>query len=688
MIQVLEFPKEVRSLHQLDAHNPFKTVLRKSSFHPRSFIALKSTFFSPVCIKTVNQGDCSVVRKDAFGEREKYNAFPHVQTLRNFPKEDLSKKVVMVRFDPMILVQGKKEVRTPFPENALYTIKYLYEAGAKVILVSCWSETATSRSLSNSNSSAEYISDFLSSMLQLKVVPVNYASGYLHSDEEDIARDVILLLENIFHFKGERSNCSNFAKELASGVDILVNDAFSESHKVLASTVGIATFCSACIAGFYFEECIYKLKNIMNTTEKPYMVVIGGAKLADKAAAMRFLASTCDGLFFVGKMSFQIMHAMGWPVPLHLIEIGSVNEARGIVEVAKSRNIPVVLPTDVWCIKEHTRIQTELFSVCSIPEGWQPVDIGSRSVHEMLNLLSQCKGNTSRVKKILWIGPLISSSSKQEKGGTLKLAEALDGLSSCNVTFAGKTGFSEFLQKTKFRSSNKFLKNAVVLWEVLKGSRLPGLMALDRAYPLQIDWSVAYNDPTRPLVVDIGSGNGLFLFGMSTRIKDVNFLGLEINTKLVDQCVNNVQRLASDNVHFVATNATSTFRSIVSTYPGELHLVSIQCPNPDFNKPEYRWRMLQKSLIEAIGDVLMVGGKVFLQSDVQAVALKMKIDFLRYGKGRLVLMDSPEERVCNEKSGWLEDNPFGVPSDWEQHVLERGHPMYRILLLKVETEDD
>lgn len=111
-------------------------------------------------------------------------------------------------------------------------------------------------------------------MLELEVVPVKHVSGYMHSDVEDSKRSGILLLENLFRFKGERANCSKFAKELAYGVDIVVNDAFSESHKVLASTVGVASFCYAYIAGFYFEEGLYKLKKIIKTTERPYMAIV------------------------------------------------------------------------------------------------------------------------------------------------------------------------------------------------------------------------------------------------------------------------------------------------------------------------------------------------------------------------------------------------------------------------------
>lgn len=109
------------------------------------------------------------------------------------------------------------------------------------------------------------------------------------------------------------------------------------------------------------------------------------------------------------------------------------------------------------------------------------------------------------------------------------------------------------------------------------------------------------------------------------------------------------------------------------------HLV--QCPNPDFNNPEHRWRMLQRSLIKAVVDLLALDGKVFLQSDIEAVALRMKELFLKNGKGKLNVWNDQYHARMN-LGEWLKENPFGVMSDWEQHVIDRGDPMYRLMLSK------
>lgn len=304
--------------------------------------------------------------------------------------------------------------------------------------------------------------------------------------------------------------------------------------------------------------------------------------------------------------------------------------------------------------------------------GWSPVGLGPVSADEINSYLTKCK-------KIMWIGPVRFSSSNQDSVGTSTLVLTLDRLAKrdCEVTVVGETACNTIMQESVCPSVYQKIENATVVWEFLKGRKLPGLMALDRAYSSEVDWHSVYSDPNRPLVVDIGSGNGLFLFEMAIRRKDMNFLGLEINEKLVRRCLSSIVQSGIKNSYFIATNATSTFRSIVSSYPGELILVTILCPNPDFSNPAHRWRMLQRSLVEGIVDLLTPDGKVYLQSDIEEVAQRMKELFLKYGKDKLIVMPGTD----NEKvGGWLEENPFGVYSDWEQHVLDRGDEMYRLIL--------
>ncbi|KAF3441833.1 hypothetical protein FNV43_RR15748 [Rhamnella rubrinervis] len=569
------------------------------------------------------------------------DVIPYVQTLRKFPKEELRAKVALVRFDSTIMLRGGQD-QNVLPEptsNALLTVKYLLEAGAKVILVSEWCV----------NLELESVADFLSSALHNKVVPVRCVYPEMLSNMESIEKADIFLVANLSEFKEEVANCLKFAEALALGVDIFVNDSFSQSHKILASTVGVTRFCCACLAGFNFEDSLCQLKKATESNKKPHVAIIGGGNLHYKAAALRFLASSCDGLVFVGMMSFQIMNALGLSVPLNLVEHGALEEALHIVQFAKSRNVQILHPKDFWCKNDSG--QFEIFPAHGILDGWAPVDIGPVSLGGINSLLTKCK-------KILWIGPVKFHRSGCTSGATT-LAQILDQLSqnNCEITVVGKMACEAIMKQSSSASVFNMVYYASVVWEFLKGRKLPGILALDRAYPYDIDWKAVYSDPLQPLAVDIGSGNGLFLMGMAKRRKDLNFLGLEINEKLVRHCLDSIQQFGKRNGYFISTNATSTFRSIVSSYPGKLVLVSIQCPNPDFNKPEYRWRMLQKALVEAVAELLVPNGKVFLQSDIEAVSVRMREEFLKYGKGKLVVKELSS--AVNEQ-GWLKENPFEV----------------------------
>ncbi|KAK8533573.1 hypothetical protein V6N13_064211 [Hibiscus sabdariffa] len=613
------------------------------------------------CLEVVNHVKSSHKEKTCLYDEGKLKALPHIQTLREFPREELVAKVVMVRFDSTILLGEKLDLSSQSASKAIYTIKYLHECGAKVILVSDWS-----RKINPKLHAQQTVADILSSVLQHKVIALRCISCNMPLKREDLQKADILLLDNLSEYKEEVANCSKFAELLSSEVDILVNDSFCQSHKILASTVGIARFCYASMAGFSLEENLRQLKKIAKTKRKPYIAIIGGGNLENKAAALQFLASICDALVFVGQMSFQIMCALGHSIRTNLVERDAHKAALDIVQFSYDKNVLMSYPKDFWCMNQCLPTQLEVFPAHGVPAGWLPVDLGPRSLEEIYSLVTNSK-------KIVWIGPVKFSSSCPHTGGASKLAQMLYKQSQCEceITIVGSTACEVIKNEASSLSSVNVLENASPVWEFLKEQKLPGVMALDRAYPFAIDWSVVYHDPSQPLVVDIGSGNGLFIMGMAQSKKDLNFLGLEINGKLVRRCLDSINQSGIMNAYFIGTNATSTFRSIVSSYPGELVLVSIQCPNPDFNKPGNRWSMLQRSLIEAVADLLANKGKVFLQSDVKAVAMRMKQQFLQYGKGKLCLSHDCHGVKINGNT-WLEENPFGVRSDWEQHVIDRG----------------
>ncbi|KAJ4774147.1 Phosphoglycerate kinase [Rhynchospora pubera] len=583
-----------------------------------------------------------------------------VQTLSGFPIEKLNGEVVLVRIDTNLVLNTSNSYDKSSLERTIFTIKYLYSAKARVLIATRWAESEDPRT-----SCQKSLSDYLSSLLQLRVTPLQLGT------KQEAEEGSIFLLENLANFSGELANCPRFSKKLAHCVTIFVDDAFSLSHRMLASTVGVAGFCHVSLAGFNFEKELSDLLQLVDTTTPPYFAIIGGDNFSKKAPALQLIASKCDGLFFIGKLAFQIMKGLNLSVPHHFLEKNVTCEVEKLIQIAQDREVPIFFPTDFVCAKNTDHELSEIFGSDEILTGWTPVDIGPKSLEKISSVISSCK-------KILWIGPPSLRLLKEDTSGASHLAAILHKSSNngCEIFSAGNIPCNAMGQISRSSSQIKLLKNTTVLWEFLKGRTLPGIAALDKAYPYAIRWDSVFSDPSLPLVVDIGSGNGLFLFQMAKKVKDSNFLGLEMNKKLVSRCRNGVLLSKLKNLHFISTNATSSFGPIVSSYPGKLVLATIQCPNPDFNKGIYRWKMVQRTLVEAIIDLLAIKGKVFLQSDVEAVTIEMREQFITYGKGKVVIdVEDGEE--------WMEENPFGVRTDWELHTIARGNPMYRTMLRKI-----
>ncbi|MQM05287.1 hypothetical protein Taro_038087 [Colocasia esculenta] len=593
----------------------------------------------------------------------------HVQTLRNFPKEKLKGEVVAVRVDSTLMLDASC-TEDGFVNKAIYTIKYLYDAGAKVILLSNWDHSSDPIFISTGS-----FAEHLSSILKLNVLPAN---GW-QLNVEELSRADIFLLENLTRFKGEVANSLDFSKKLSAGVGIFVNDSFSLAHKILASTVGISRFCYSSVAGFHFEEELHRLTSIAEATKRPFIAIIGGGNFLEKGTALHVLALKCDGLMFVGKMAFQVMHALGMTVPMNLVEYDAVGQVLELIQLATNRNVKIFLPDDFWCMDNKHPGMMDIFPsdrilpdcikvqfsglqeewenimwICPYDRSWTPIDLGPVSLENISSRLSKCK-------KVLVVGPINTRSSGHDVERVFKMCRILERISEtgCEVVVVGNASYKTFFRRRKADSFllYKHFENASVVWEFLKGRKLPAIAALDRAYSSQLDWNSIFSDPAQPLVVDVGSGNGLFLFGMAKRWQTSNFLGLEINRKFFpfNKCY----------VYFPLHHFKLSWETCTRFNTG---IVDHQCPNPDFNKTDHRWKMVQRLLVEAITELLAVNGKVFLQSDIEEVARRMKEEFMVHGKGKLASDGDDGE-------GWIKENPFGVRSDWERHVLDRGDPI-------------
>jgi tRNA (guanine-N7-)-methyltransferase len=183
------------------------------------------------------------------------------------------------------------------------------------------------------------------------------------------------------------------------------------------------------------------------------------------------------------------------------------------------------------------------------------------------------------------------------------------------------------------------------------------------------DWDKFYANLALPLHLDIGCGRGRFLLSMAVRQPDWNFLGLEIREPLVEEANIDVKKLELTNLHFLFCNANNSLRSLLGSFPnGSLQRVTIQFPDPWFKKRHQKRRMVQPELVEELATYLASGGVVFLQSDIEAVAVQMRDRFAVHPAFQF-----------QESEGWLDANPLPVPTEREISTLSRGEPVYRSL---------
>ncbi|XGW00646.1 MAG: tRNA (guanosine(46)-N7)-methyltransferase TrmB [Leptolyngbya sp. BL-A-14] len=185
------------------------------------------------------------------------------------------------------------------------------------------------------------------------------------------------------------------------------------------------------------------------------------------------------------------------------------------------------------------------------------------------------------------------------------------------------------------------------------------------------NWSEVYGNPDRPLHLDIGCGKGRFLLQMAQVQPDWNFLGLEIREPLVEQANHWKTELGLTNLHYLFCNANNSLRPLLRSLPaGRLQQVTIQFPDPWFKRKHQKRRVVQPELIEELAHALVSGGTVFIQSDVEEVAVEMR--------DRLAAHPT---FVCKHDD-WLDSNPLPIPTERETSTMERGEAVYRAVFAR------
>ena len=292
---------------------------------------------------------------------------------------DVRSKRVLVRVDYNVPLDANGNVSDDKRITAsLPTINYLLEQGARIILCS---HLGRPKGEVKKEFSLAPVAKRLKELLP--GVNIYFASDCIGEEAERKAAALkdgeILLLENLRFHKEEEKNDPEFAKKLASLAEIYVSDAFGTVHRAHASTAGVAAYLPA-VAGFLIGKELSIMGGALENPERPFVAILGGAKVADKIGVITNLLNKCDTLLIGGGMAYTFFKAMGYEIGDSLLDAESIDLAKQLMETAKEKGVKLLLPVDTVVAKAFAA-DAEHMTVASnaIPAGWQGLDIGEKT---------------------------------------------------------------------------------------------------------------------------------------------------------------------------------------------------------------------------------------------------------------------------------------------------------------------
>jgi phosphoglycerate kinase len=377
---------------------------------------------------------------------------------------DVSGKRVLVRVDFNVPIQDGEVTDDTRIRRALPTIRYLLEQGARPVLIS---HLGRPKGEPDPKYAMDPVAERLEELLGEPVKKLNAATGP-ESDEalNDPDKGVVLLENSRFH-PGETKNDPGFSEQLASLADLYVDDAFGAAHRAHATTVGVAKHLPAA-AGLLMEDELDNLDEVLRDPERPFVAILGGAKVSDKVGVIESLLNVADTLLIGGAMCFTFYKARGYEVGRSLVEDDYLEEAKRLMEEAEGR---IVLPVDVVVAEEiREDAETETVEVDRIPPGKMGLDIGPESVEEFRRYITEAK-------TIFWNGPMGVFEIEALAKGTEGVARAVAGSEAKSVVGGGDSVAA--VSKLGLEEEMGFISTGGgASLEYVEGKELPGVAVL------------------------------------------------------------------------------------------------------------------------------------------------------------------------------------------------------------------
>ena len=382
---------------------------------------------------------------------------------------DLKNKKVLVRCDFNVPMDEEKNIT----DNtrivaALPTIKYLIEQNCKIILCS---HLGRPKGEVNNKYSLEPVAKELSKLLGQEVL---MAKDVIGEDAKKLSENLqpkqVMLLENVRFHREETDNDENFAKDLASMAELYVNDAFGTAHRAHASTAGVAKFLPA-VSGFLIEKEINFLGDTLQNPQRPFVAILGGAKVSDKIGVIDSLLEKVDTLIIGGGMAYTFFKAQGYEVGNSICEIDKLDLAREAMQKAKDKGVKLVLPVDTKVGKEFKPdTESKVVKCTEIPADWEGFDIGT----ETIKLFAE---EIKNAKTVIWNGPLGLFEFEQFAVGTNAIAQLLAQIDATTIIGGGDSAAA--VEKAGLADKMTHISTGGgASLEFLEGKKLPGIECL------------------------------------------------------------------------------------------------------------------------------------------------------------------------------------------------------------------
>ncbi len=383
---------------------------------------------------------------------------------------NVSGKRVLVRCDFNVPLDENRNITD---ENrimgALPTIKYLMENNAKVILCS---HLGRPKGEFNEKYSLKPVAKRLSELLGKEV---KIADDVIGESAKALAASVkegeVVMIENVRYHKEEEKNDPEFSKELASMAEIYVNDAFGTAHRAHASTAGVADYLPA-VCGYLIQKEIEIMGKALSDPARPFVAILGGAKVSDKIGVIENLLEKVDYLIIGGGMAYTFLKAKGYEIGTSICENEKLELATKLMEKAKAKGVELLLPLENVAAKEfNADAEVKVVASDAIPQDYMGMDIGPKSVELFSEVIK-------KAKTVIWNGPMGVFEFPRFAEGTKAVAKAL--AESDAITIIGGGDSAAAVEQLGFASKMTHISTGGgASLEFLEGIELPGIAALN-----------------------------------------------------------------------------------------------------------------------------------------------------------------------------------------------------------------